>query len=101
MYNICDLSPVHSLYVGSRDGSTFSEADRRAVIDASTASFDCFTVIDADGYFRGRSVATLVIKIATDDEASVEELARCLGQILEQEAVGMETAGLYRTISSG
>jgi hypothetical protein len=90
--------PVHALYVGSRDGRSFLDADRCAVTDAVSASFDYFTIVDADGYFKGRSIATLVVKIATDDEASVEELARCLGQFLEQEAVGMETAGLYRTI---
>jgi hypothetical protein len=92
--------PVHSLYVGSRDGKSFPDADRCAVTDAISTSFDCFTVVDADGYFKGRSVSTLAIKIATDDEASVEELGCCLGQILEQEAVGVETAGFYRTIST-
>ena len=92
---------VHSLYVGSRDGKAFSETDRQVVIDAAAASFDCFTVIDADGYFKGRSVATLIIKIATDDEASVEALGRELGQLLGQEAIGLETAGAYRSISMG
>jgi hypothetical protein len=99
MNNVSDLCPVHSLYVGSRDGSTFSEADRQIVNDTAAASFDCFTVVDADGYFKGRSVATLVIKIATEDEASVEALGRNLGLLLEQEAVGLETAGYYKLIT--
>ena len=93
--------PVHSLYVGSRDGKAFPDADRQAVTAAVAASFDCFTIVDADGYFKGRSVATLIIKIATDDEASVEALGQVLGQLLDQEAVGMETVGVYRTISTG
>ena len=99
MNNVFDLSPVHSLYVASRDGSTFSEADRQVVIDTAAASFDYFTVVDADGFFQGRSVATLIIKIATDDDASVEALGRNLGLLLEQEAVGLETAGYYKSIS--
>jgi hypothetical protein len=90
---------VHSLYVGSRDGKAFPDADRRAVIDAVSAEFDCFTVVDADGYFKGRSVATLVIKIATNDTASVETLGRDLGRLLDQQAVGLETAGYYKSIS--
>ena len=91
--------PVHSLYVGSRDGQAFPDADRRAVTDAVSTSFDCFTVVDADGYFKGRSVATLIIKIATEDAASVEMLGRELSQLLDQEAIGLETAGYYKSIS--
>ena len=93
--------PVHSLYVGSRDGEAFPDADREAVVDAVTISFDSFTVIDACGYFQGRRVATLVTKIATDDGAAVAELAGSLGNLLEQQAVGVETKGIYRSISSG
>jgi hypothetical protein len=91
--------PVHALYVGSRDGNAFPDADRQAVVDATTASFDGFTVVDADGYFKGRSVATLIIKIGTEDSASVEMLGHELGRLLDQEAIGLETAGTYRSIS--
>ena len=93
--------PVHSLYVGSRDGHAFPEADRQAVTEAASACFDCFTVIDADGYFKGRSVSTLVIKIGTDDTALVEAMAHELGQLLDQDAIGLETAGTYRSILMG
>ena len=93
--------PVHSLYVGSRDGNAVPDADRQAVIDAASASFDCFTVIEADGYFKGRSVATLIIKIGTVDSASVEALGNELGQLLDQKAIGLERAGTYRSILMG
>jgi hypothetical protein len=101
MIDIIGQIPVHSLYVGSRDGSPFSAADRQAVIDTAAASFDCFTAIDADGYFEGRNVATLIIKIATDDDASVEALGLDLGLLLEQQAIGLETAGYYKSIAMG
>ena len=90
--------PVHSLYVGSRDGQAFPDADRQAVTDTVSALFDCFTVIDADGYYKGRSVSTLVIKIGTDDTALVEAMAHELGQLLDQDAIGLETAGYYKSI---
>jgi hypothetical protein len=96
-----DPSPVHSLYVGSRDGHAFPDADRQAVIAAASSTFDSFTIMDADGYFRGRSVATLVIKIATDEGALVEELGQRLGDILDQDAVGLEIGGQYKSISMG
>ena len=69
------------------------------MIDAVTVSFDCFTVVDADGYFKGRSVATLIIKIGTEDSASIEALGHELGHLLDQEAIGLETAGTYKSIS--
>jgi hypothetical protein len=93
--------PVHSLYVGSRDGYTFPDDDRLAVTDAVTSSFDCFTVVDASGYFQGRSVATLIIKIGTEDSSAIEILGHELGQLLDQEAIGLEAAGTYRSITMG
>jgi hypothetical protein len=93
--------PVHTLYIGSRDGGPFSHVDRQAVTDTVAAAFDCFTVIDASGFFHGSSVATMVIKIATEDQASVEDLALGLGHLLDQQAVGLEVAGRYRSITSG
>ena len=93
--------PVFSLHVGSRDGNAFPDADRQAVIEATSSVFDCFTVMDADGYFQGRSVATIVVKIATDEEARVEALGLRLGKTLGQEIVGLETGGRYKSISMG
>ena len=90
--------PVHSLFVGSRDGRTFPDADRQAVIKATTAAFSCFTVIDADGYFQGRSVATMVIKLGTEDMEAVISLARWLGALLAQQSVGHETGGRFYSI---
>ena len=92
---------VHTLYVGSRDGHAFPDTDRQAVTAAVAASFDCFTVVDAEGHFKGRTVATLVIKIATEDTTSVETLACDLGQLLDQQAIGLEIAGTYRSNSMG
>ena len=91
--------PVHSLYVGSRDGHAFPDADRLAVTDAVSSSFDCFTVVDASGYFQGRSVATLIIKIGIEDSSAIEALGLELGQLLDQEAIGLEADGTYRSIS--
>ena len=67
--------------------------------DTVSASFDCFTVIDAEGHFKGRAVSTMIIKIGTEDSVSFEALGHELGQLLDQEAVGLETAGTYMPIS--
>jgi hypothetical protein len=91
--------PVHSLFAGSRDGRAFPDADRQAVIDATAAAFDGFTVTDADGYYQGRSVATMVIKLGTDDTEAVISLARRLGALLVQQPVGHETGGRFHSIT--
>jgi hypothetical protein len=100
MANVIDRGPVHSLYVGSRDGGAFPNDDRQAVINTVATFFDSFTVIDASGIFQGRDVATLVIKTATDDRSTVEALGRNLGHLLNQQAIGLETAGRYQSIST-
>jgi hypothetical protein len=99
MNYVTEPSPIHSLYVGSRDGHAFPDADRIAVTDAVSSSFDCFTVVDASGYFQGSSVATLIIKIGTEDSVAIEALGHELGQLLDQKAIGLEEAGTYRSIS--
>ena len=90
--------PVHSLFVGSRDGRAFPDADRQAVFEATADAFDCFTAMDVDGYFQGRSVATMVIKLGTDDTEAVTSLARRLGALLAQKSVGHETGGRFYSI---
>ena len=89
---------MHSLFVGSRDGRSFPDADRQAVIEAATAAFSSFTVMDADGYYQGRSVATMVIKLGTDDTEAVISLARRLGALLAQKSIGHETGGQFYSI---
>jgi hypothetical protein len=82
-------------------GKRFLMWTREAVINTAAASFDCFTVVDASGYFQGRSVATLIIKIGTEDSSAIEALGHELGHLLNQEAIGLETAGIYRSITVG
>lgn len=101
MSGIINRGPVYSLYVGSRDGNAFSDGDRLEVTDLVSTIFESFTVLDADGFYQGRSVATLVIKIATDNDEIITELARQLGRKLNQQFIGVEASGKYQSISTG
>lgn len=87
--------PAITLYVGSRDGEAFSEDDREAVTQCVSESFGSFTIVDGIGFFEGRPVATLVIKIATDDVATVVDLAIRLGRLLRQRFIGLERNGRF------
>ena len=53
-------SPVHTLYIGSPDGNSFGSADRTAVVEKLSSCFAGFTINDAEGFFEGRPVATLI-----------------------------------------
>ena len=68
-------------------------------IEFAASVFDGFTVMDSDGYFRGRSVATMVIKLGTEDTEAVTSLARRLGALLAQQSVGHETGGRFHSIT--
>ena len=94
-----EIQFVYSLYIGSRDGKSFSYCDRKTVRKIVGDCFDCFTLIDADGYFQGRGIATLVVKIATDDSAKVTDTARSFGQHLRQLSIGLEVNGRYEVIT--
>ena len=90
---------VHSLYVGSPDGGPFKVADRTALVDDVISRFSGFTISDAQGFFGGRPVATVIVRIATGDTPGVQDLARSIGRKLGQREVGLELKGIYQTIS--
>jgi len=92
-------SLVHTLYIGSPDGNSFGTADRAAVVEKLSSCFASFTINDAEGFFEGRPVATLIVKIATGDTPTVEEVTRSIGRKLGQRKVGLELKGLYQSIS--
>jgi hypothetical protein len=93
--------PVHTLYVGSPDGAPFRAAERGVVVETASSCFAGFTINDAEGFFEGRPVATLIIRIATGDTPVVEEMARSIGRKLGQRKVGLEVKGLYQSIPMG
>ncbi len=92
-------SPVHTLYIGSPDGSSFGSADRTAVVEKLSSCFTGFTIEDAEGFCEGRPAATLIVTIATGDSPAVKEVARSIGRKLGQRKVGLELKGLYQSIS--
>ena len=92
-------SLVHTLYIGSPDGNSFGSADRTAVVEMLSSCFAGFTINEAEGFFEGRPVATLIVSIATGDSPAVEEVARSIGRKLGQRKIGLELKGLYQSIS--
>lgn len=67
-------------------------------METASSCFAGFTINDAEGFFEGRPVATLIIRIATADTSAVEDMARSIGRKLGQREVGLEMQGLYQSI---
>ena len=92
---------MHTLFIGSPRGLPFTQEGRSLVVRETADRFPAFTVSDAEGFFRGRSVATLLVRLASDDSGAVRRLAAHLGRVLHQKEIGMEMAGVFRTIMVG
>ena len=90
--------PVHSLFIGSRNGDAWSPEERDAVFTETSRLFKSFTIMDAMGCYMGRPVPTLMIRVGSNDVQRVRELAHVLGRLTKQKEVGLETMGRFHSI---
>ncbi|MEQ8966861.1 MAG: hypothetical protein RID91_13625 [Azospirillaceae bacterium] len=90
---------MHTLYLANREGQPFSEHDRGEVAAILSGIFPAFTLIEATGYWRGRILPTLAIKLASEDHDAVDTAAEELRLAFQQQAVGIESEGRYRRIT--
>ena len=96
---LAHVVPVHCLYLGSRDGDPWDREDRNAVIREAAGFFESFTINEADGYYEGRPVPTLILRIGTDNTDRVTRLADVLGRITQQREIGLEVNGFYGIVA--
>ena len=90
--------PMHTIYLGSRNGKPFLPADYSKIKDIMLKEFHHFTMLEADGVFAGKDVKTMVIKVASDDVDKVRRIVTKLGRGMGQKGVGWEIGGQYRSI---
>ena len=90
--------PMHTIYLGSRDGLHFLQADYCKIKDIILHEFSRFTMFEADGFFAGKDVKTMVITIASDDVDKVRRVVTKLGRGMGQKGVGLEVGGQYRSV---
>ena len=90
--------PMHTIYLGSRDGLHFLQADYCKIKDIILHEFSRFTMFEADGFFAGKDVKTMVIKIASDDGDKVRDIVTKLGHGMGQKGVGWEVGGQYQSV---
>ena len=92
------VRPMHTIYLGSRHGGPFLLQDRDRVKEIVAKDFLSFTVLDGEGFFAGKFVRTLVIKIASDDIDKVRGIVNKVGRGTGQKVVGWEIGGSYKDV---
>ena len=90
--------PMHTIYLGSRNGKPFLPADYSKIKDIMLKEFHHFTMLEVDGVYAREDVKTMVIKVASDAVEKVRRIVTKLGQGMGQKGVGWETGGQYRSI---
>lgn len=91
------LGPLHRLFIGlnRQDGSS---VERDAVFELVATRFDCFTATQTIGTYKGAQEPTLVVEVATDDDVDLIPFAKDIADAFEQEAVGLESKGIYTRV---
>lgn len=97
---VVDMFPIHKLYVGLPGSDSLPSTSRTDVLSLVANHFDSFTASDAIGFFKGKSIDTLIITIAHDDCERVRSLAESLRVHCRQKGVGIEQNGFYSRITA-
>lgn len=71
------------------------DKNREATLKLVAASFDAFTVLEAQGYWRGTPERSIVIEIETENAKGVHKLARDIREANAQEAVLVQRTPSY------
>jgi hypothetical protein len=83
------IGPVYDIILGSPVSGRISDEYRQRAIELCAATFDSFTVIRSDGYFKGKLEESLLFKIATLEPEKVTDLAAQLAVVFDQDGVGL------------
>lgn len=91
------IGDTRRLFIGllKRKGGS---VDKESVLQMVASRFKNFTATESTGYYKGKSLPTLVIEIAGSGIPPIEALARDLADAFDQEAVGVETGGVYSRV---
>ena len=88
-----------TLYLGNRNGQDFSKIDREKAFEIVCSRFPSFTVLSGEGYYKGKSLPTLIFQIATKDRYALEQLCDELCLQFDQKWIGVAEIGTYRSVA--
>jgi hypothetical protein len=92
---------VYQLHIGSNspDGRISPETES-SIQAAVSKEFPSFSLLRGKGFFRGQAEELLIVKIATDQEEVVYQLASNLREAMNQDGIGVEHDGRYNRVTS-
>ncbi len=89
------MQTAYTLYLANRASAPWDAGARAEACAAIGADFDSFTLAAATGVYRGEAAPTLVITIATADDALLRAMTGRLRRQFAQESVGLVARGIY------
>lgn len=89
------MQTAYTLYLANRGNAAWDGPARAEACASIEAAFDSFTMAEATGFYRGEAAPTLVVTIATADDALLSETAARLRRQFAQESVGIVSRGVY------
>jgi len=91
------VGAIRRIFFGlrTRDGAVI---EKDSVLEIVASRFPTFTATETTGYYQGEPEPTLVIEIAAPGGPPLDALARDLADAFDQDAVGIETNGVYMRV---
>lgn len=88
---------LYRIYIGSNNVSHILEVEK--AVQVISQMFEGFTIMQGQGYWKGKSEDSLIAEIEEQQESKVVDLCKKLAGVLRQEAVGLAKIGEMQFIS--
>ena len=72
--------------------------DRDVILELLATRLDTFTVTETIGYYQGEREPTLIVEVAKTGGADLLPLAKDIADAFDQDAVGVESKGIYTRV---
>jgi hypothetical protein len=91
------IGALQRMFIGlhRRNGGT---VDREAILQLLSARLDTFAVTETIGYYQGEREPTLIVEVAKTGGANLTPLAKDIADAFDQDAVGVESQGIYTRV---
>lgn len=98
-YRLASDKPFYTLFIGNTDERPFTSQQRADIYRVVCAHFTSFTVLDAQGFYKGQPLPTLQVQVATKDRYSLSVLCQELGLYLQQKFIGLSDGQTFQSVA--
>lgn len=91
------IGGLQRMFIGlNRSGG--DPVDRDVILELLATRLDTFTVTETIGYYQGQREPTLIVEVAKSGGADLLPLAKDIADAFDQDAVGVESKGVYTRV---